>query len=395
MSIPIGIGSLATGLVQGMRMKKEDDRQAEQDAMRRQEFNLQQESRQFDLNNARKVGERQDAEYTRNLGIQQKQDAFTKNFGAAYTAKNAGDDVGALAGVETTLNDPTLGLPHKAVVDRDASGNPVKGPKGYTLRYMDPATGKEVSRVEGDADTILGGAYVAHDAIGEYGKKQAEKKAADAKAIEQAFDLKKLDVAAKYDKDRDAQKHRYTLEEDENKGRITAKYGSANDKPYDASKLTGAAKVFSAMGRGEEVFPAILASQLGMRYEALLAEALQNPDPAARMEAAKQADDVLRDVAVRGLGSDADVAGIEASIRDLRYRTLKYYDLTEADIARAIAAPKPSASPAAGLAASGAAAQRPPVNPSLIAPAKPTIGKNPMFTQDQINKSNSILGGGF
>ena len=384
MSIPVGVGSLAAGLVQGMRLKKEDDRQAEQDAMRKQEFNLQQESRQFDLNNARKVGERQDAEYTRNLGIQQKQDAFTKNFGAAYTAKNAGDDVGALAGVETTLNDPTLGLPHKAVVDRDASGNPIKGPKGYTLRYMDSATGKEVSRVEGDADTILGGAYVAHDAIGEYGKKQAEKKAADAKAIEQAFDLKKLDVAAEYDRQRDAQKHSYTLEEDENRGRITAKYGSANDKPYDASKLTGAAKVFSAMGRGEEVFPAILASQLGMRYEALLAEALQNPDPAARMEAAKQADGVLR-----------DVAGIEASIRDLRYRTLKYYDLTEADIARAIAAPKPSASPAAGLAASGAAAQRPPVNPSLIAPAKPTIGKNPMFTQDQINKSNSILGGGF
>lgn len=395
MSIPVGVGSLAAGLVQGMRLKKEDDRQAEQDAMRKQEFNLQQESRQFDLSNARKVGERQDAEYTRNLGIQQKQDAFTKNFGAAYTAKNAGDDVGALAGVETTLNDPTLGLPHKAVVDRDASGNPIKGPKGYTLRYVDPATGKEVSRVEGDADTILGGAYVAHDAIGEYGKKQAEKKAADAKAIEQAFDLKKLDVAAKYDRQRDAQKHSYTLEEDENKGRITAKYGSANDKPYDASKLTGAAKVFSAMGRGEEVFPAILASQLGMRYEALLAEALQNPDPAARMEAAKQADDVLRDVAVRGLGSDADVAGIEASIRDLRYRTLKHYDLTEADIARAIAAQKPSASPAAGLAASGAAAQRPPVNPSLIAPAKPTIGKNPAFTQDQINKSNSILGGGF
>lgn len=395
MSIPVGVGSLAAGLVQGMRLKKEDDRQAEQDAMRKQEFNLQQESRQFDLNNARKVGERQDAEYTRNLGIQQKQDAFTKNFGAAYTAKNAGDDVGALAGVETTLNDPTLGLPHKAVVDRDASGNPIKGTKGYTLRYVDPATGKEVSRVEGDADTILGGAYVAHDAIGEYGKKQAEKKAADAKAIEQAFDLKKLDVAAKYDRQRDAQKHSYTLEEDENKGRITAKYGSANDKPYDASKLTGAAKVFSAMGRGEEVFPAILASQLGMRYEALLAEALQNPDPAARMEAAKQADGVLRDVAVRGLGSDADVAGIEASIRDLRYRTLKHYDLTEADIARAIAAQKPSASPAAGLAASGAAAQRPPVNPSLIAPAKPTIGKNPAFTQDQINKSNSILGGGF
>lgn len=395
MSVPIGIGSLATGLVQGMRMKKEDDRQAEQDAMRRQEFNLQQESRQFDLNNARKVGERQDAEYTRNLGIQQKQDAFKKNFDAAYTVFNSGDEVGALAGVETTLNDPTLGLPYKAVVDRDASGKPIKGPKGYTLRYMDPATGKEVSRGEGDADTILGVAWSAHDGVGAYGKKQDEKKAAEAREIEQAFELKKMGVAAKYDSQRDAQKHRYTLEEDENKGRITAKYGSANDKPYDASKLTGAAKVFSAMGRGEEVFPAILASQLGMRYEALLAEALQNPDPAARMEAAKQADGVLRDVVVRGLGSDADVAGIEASIRDLRYRTLKHYDLTEADIARAIAAQKPSASPAAGLAASGAAAQRPPVNPSLIAPAKPTIGKNPAFTQDQINKSNSILGGGF
>lgn len=194
MSVPIGIGSLATGLVQGMRMKKEDDRQAEQDAMRRQEFNLQQESRQFDLNNARKVGERQDAEYTRTQGIQQKQDAFTKNFGAAYTAKNAGDDVGALAGVETTLNDPTLGLPHKAVVDRDASGNPIKGPKGYTLRYMDPATGKEVSRVEGDADTILGGAYVAHDVIGEYGKQEDAKKAAAAKAADRAFDLKKIEL---------------------------------------------------------------------------------------------------------------------------------------------------------------------------------------------------------
>lgn len=194
MSIPVGVGSLAAGLVQGMRLKKEDDRQAEQDAMRKQEFNLQQESRQFDLNNARKVGERQDVEYTRTQGIQQKQDAFTKNFGAAYTAKNAGDDVGALAGVETTLNDPTLGLPHKAVVDRDASGNPIKGPKGYTLRYMDPATGKEVSRVEGDADTILGGAYVAHDVIGEYGKQEDAKKAAATKALDQAFEIKKIEL---------------------------------------------------------------------------------------------------------------------------------------------------------------------------------------------------------
>lgn len=194
MSIPIGIGSLATGLVQGMRLKKEDDRQAEQDAMRKQEFNLQQESRQFDLNNARKVGERQDAEYTRAQGIQQKQDAFKKNFDAAYTAFSSGNEVGAIVGVEATLNDPTLGLPHKAVVDRDASGNPIKGPKGYTLRYMDPATGKEVSRVEGDADTILGGAYVAHDAIGEYGKQQDEKRSAAAKALERAFDLKKIEL---------------------------------------------------------------------------------------------------------------------------------------------------------------------------------------------------------
>jgi len=395
MSVPIGIGSLATGLVQGMRMKKEDDRQAEQDAMRKQEFNLQQESRQFDLNNARKVGERQDAEYTRNLGIQQKQDAFTKNFGAAYIAKNAGDDVGALAGVETTLNDPTLGLPHKAVVDRDASGNPIKGPKGYTLRYMDPTTGKEVSRVEGDVDTILGGAYVAHDAIGEYGKKEAEKKSEAAKAAERAFDLEKLGVAAEYDMQRDAKKHQYTIDEDTNRIKTTAKYGSATDKTYDASKLTGAAKVFSAMGRGEDIFPAILASQLGARYEALIAEALQNPDPAARVMAARQARDVLRDVVTRGLGSDADVAGIEESIADVSRRTLSAYGLTEDDVAKALVIPKPAASPAASIAASGAAAKRPPVNPSMIAPAKPTIGKNPLFTQDQINKSNSILGGGF
>lgn len=194
MSVPIGIGNLATGLVQGMRMKKDDERQAEQDAMRKQEFNLQQESRQFDLNNARKVGERQDVEYTRAQGIQQKQDAFKKNFGAAYTAFSSGNELGAITGVEATLNDPTLGLPHKAVVDRDASGNPVKGPKGYTLRYMDPATGKEVSRVEGDADTILGGAYVAHDAIGEYTKKEAEKKAAATKALDQAFEMKKIEA---------------------------------------------------------------------------------------------------------------------------------------------------------------------------------------------------------
>ena len=193
MSVPIGIGNLAAGLVQGMRMKKDDERQAEQDAMRRQEFNLQQELRQFDLSNARKVGERQDAEYTRAQGIQQKQDAFKKNFDSAYTAFRSGNEVGAITGVEATLNDPTLGLPHKAVVDRDASGNPIKGPKGYTLRYMDQATGKEVGRVEGDADTILGGAYVAHDAIGEYGKQEDAKRAAAIKAAEQAHDMAKID----------------------------------------------------------------------------------------------------------------------------------------------------------------------------------------------------------
>lgn len=194
MSVPIGIGNLAAGLVQGMRMKKDDERQAEQDAMRRQEFNLQQESRQFDLSNARKVGERQDAEYTRAQGIQQKQDAFKKNFDSAYTAFRSGNEVGAITGVEATLNDPTLGLPHKVVVDRDASGNPIKGPKGYTLRYMDQATGKEVGRVEGDADTILGGAYVAHDAIGEYGKQEDAKTAAAIKAADRAFDLKRIEL---------------------------------------------------------------------------------------------------------------------------------------------------------------------------------------------------------
>lgn len=190
--LPVGIGNFATGLVQGLRQNKEDARQAEQDAMKKQEFDLQQQQGQFNLQNAKDVAGRQTQEYDRAQGIQQKRDAFLKNFGAAHTALSSGDENGAMAGVETTLNDPTTGLTHKAVFDRDANGNIVKGPNGYTLRYMDPATGKEVSKVEGDASKIMEGAYIAHDAIGEFGKQQDEKKAATIKAADNAFAMTKI-----------------------------------------------------------------------------------------------------------------------------------------------------------------------------------------------------------
>lgn len=193
MSLPIGIGNFATGLVQGMRQRKEDDRQAEADAMRKQEFGLQQEARTFDLQNARKTAGRQDEEYARTQGIQQKQDAFTKGFDASYSALKNGDELGAMTSAEALLNDPQMGLPHKVMLVRDAAGNPVKGPNGYTMNYMDQS-GKVVSTASGDADSILGNVIVAKDAIGHYNSEKALKAKAAEKAVDQAFDLKKIEL---------------------------------------------------------------------------------------------------------------------------------------------------------------------------------------------------------
>lgn len=175
--MPAGIENFALGLVQGMNARKAEQRQNEQDQMRKQEFNLQQEARQFDLTNAKANADNGRVDRERALALQARGDAFNKHFGLAMSSP---DDGGAILALANGFNDPVFGMPYRAVPQTGPDGKPQKDKDGkFIVGYLDPSgrTAYTQSWSKQDAMDKFRGI---NDAAGQYDKlRESQTKASD------------------------------------------------------------------------------------------------------------------------------------------------------------------------------------------------------------------------
>lgn len=178
--MPAGIENFALGLVQGMNARKAEQRQNEQDQMRKQEFNLQQEARQFDLTNAKANADNSRVDRERALALQARGDAFNKHFNSAYTLAQSGDEQGAITTLANGFNDPAFGMPYRAAPQTGPDGKLVRDKQGkYVIGYTDPS-GKVVSTQSWTVQDALAGFRGINDAAGQYDKlRESQTKASD------------------------------------------------------------------------------------------------------------------------------------------------------------------------------------------------------------------------
>lgn len=181
--MPAGIENFALGLVQGMNARKAEQRQAEQDQMRKQEFNLQQEARQFDLTNAKADAENSRMDRERALALRARGDAFNKHFNSAYTLAQSGDEQGAITTLANGFNDPAFGMHYRAIPQIGPDGKMVKDKQGkYVIGYADPS-GKLVTTQSWTLQDALSGFRGINDAAGQFDKlRESQAKAAEKKS---------------------------------------------------------------------------------------------------------------------------------------------------------------------------------------------------------------------
>jgi len=189
MPVPAGIENLALGLIQGMdvrkaedRQKMQDQRQAEQDQMRRQEFDLQQQARQFDLGNAKTTAENAATDRRRALALQARGDAFNKHLNSAYALAQSGDEEGAITTLASGFNDPSFGLPYRAIPQTGPDGKLVRDKDGkFLIGYAD-ASGKLIETKPWTLSDAMAGFRGINDAAGQFDKlREAQAKAAEKK----------------------------------------------------------------------------------------------------------------------------------------------------------------------------------------------------------------------
>lgn len=187
MNLPVGIENFAAGLVQGMNQRKadkrlevQDQRQAEQDAMRKQEFDLQQQARQFDLTNAKANADNSRVDRERALALQARGDAFNKHFGLAMSSP---DDGGAILALANGFNDPVFGMPYRAVPQTGPDGKPQKDKDGkFIVGYLDPS-GRTVYTQSWSKQDAMEKFRSINDAAGQFDKlRESQEKASEREA---------------------------------------------------------------------------------------------------------------------------------------------------------------------------------------------------------------------
>lgn len=149
--MPVGIENLATGFLQGLNAKKQqerqdviDQREAERFDMQKQQFAGQQEANalslktnQFQLNQAQ-------AKADRDKILQEKEDNFRKQWEGFARPFAMGNDQEGYTALEKTYND--IGYMGKGAFKRDAQGNVLLDDKGNITFLTYGADGKPVSK---------------------------------------------------------------------------------------------------------------------------------------------------------------------------------------------------------------------------------------------------------
>lgn len=242
--MPVGIENFALGLVQGMnarradeRQKAQDQRQAEQDQMRRQEFDLQQQARQFDLSNAKTTAENAATDRNRALALQARNDAFNKHFNGAYALAQSGDADGAISALATGFNDPSFGLPYRAIPQTGTDGRPVKDKSGkYLIGYAD-ASGKVLRTDAWTLDEALAGFRGINDAASQYDKLRESQAKASERAAEKKDKTETLTLQYDLSDRNSARSEKRQAARDAARGLSNA--GDSSKKPKDRLSSDG------------------------------------------------------------------------------------------------------------------------------------------------------------
>lgn len=199
MALPAGIDSFAQGLIRGMEQKKADARQAEQDAMRKQEFDLQQQARTLDIENARTTAANSKMDRERALRLQARGDTFNNHFNNAYALLASGDNDGAIVTLANGFNDPAFGMPYKAVPQTGPDGKLVKDSNGkYAVNYVDQS-GKVALTQAWTPQEALQGFRGINDAASQFDKAMERQAKAEEKADDHNLKLEEIDRAGEWD----------------------------------------------------------------------------------------------------------------------------------------------------------------------------------------------------
>lgn len=382
--MPAGIENFALGLVQGMNARKAEQRQAEQDQMRKQEFDLQQEARQFDLTNAKAGAENIRMDRERALALQARGDAFNKHFNSAYTLAQSGDEQGAITTLANGFNDPAFGMPYRAIPQIGPDGKMVKDKQGkYVIGYADPS-GKLVTTQSLTLQDALSGFRGINDAAGQFDKLRESQAKASEKAADQAHDMAKIDRTGEWDVKRAAAMERASLRHG----------GDGNDGSGKKSKYSLEDEIKGIFGADADVSP-LNRKMLVQQIDSGIGAATSGKDAKSRAEGWNQAyRGFLGAVTSADTRRELSPSQIENQAKIMFDKHLREtYGVGYDDAMAQLGLVDPKTLPKKGRAQQPAPTGNPPNTPAktLVDPAKQTRDAQKAYQ----NANNFITGGGF
>ena len=387
--MPAGIENFALGLVQGMNARKAEQRQAEQDQMRRQEFDLQQEARRFDLANAKASADNNRMDRERKLALQARGDAFNKHFNSAFALAQSGDEQGAITTLANGFNDPVFGMPYRAIPQTGPDGKMVKDENGkYVIGYADPS-GKLVTTQSWTLQDALSGFRGINDAAGQYDKLREERAKASEKAADQAHDMAKIDRTGEWNVKRVATSADAAME------RASLRYGGdGNDGSGKKSKYSLEDEIKEIFGADANVSP-LNRKMLVQQIYSGIGAASSGKDAKSRAEGWNQAyRGFLRAVTSADTGRKLSPRQIEEQAKFMFDKHLREtYGVSYDDAMTQLGLVDPKTLPKKGRAQQPAPAGNSSKTPAqtLVDPVKQSRDAQTAYKQ----ANNFITGGGF
>lgn len=199
--MPVGIENLATGFLQGLNARKQQDRQdvidqreAERFDMQKEQFAGQQAANQLSLKtNQFQLGQAQ-AKAEREKILQEKEDNFRKQWEGFARPFAMGNDQEGYNALEKTYND--LGYMGKGAFKRDAQGNVLLDDKGNITFLAYGADGKPASKLL-NKDQMIEGFINSYDPLKHWEHEQKTKAeiAKENRAHKQEVELVGLNAA--------------------------------------------------------------------------------------------------------------------------------------------------------------------------------------------------------
>lgn len=384
--MPAGIENFALGLVQGMNARKAEQRQAEQDQMRKQEFDLQQEARRFDLTNAKTNADNSRVDRERALALQARGDAFNKHFGLAMSSP---DDSGAIVALANGFNDPAFGMPYRAIPQTGPDGKLQKDENGkFIVGYLDPSgrTAYTQSWSKQDAMDKFRGI---NDAAAQYDKLREERAKASEKAADQAHDMAKIDRAGEWDVKRAAASADAAMER-----ALLRHGGDGNDGSGKKSKYSLEDEIKGIFGADADVSP-LNRKMLVQQIDSGIGAASSGKDAKSRAEGWNQAyRGFLGAVTSADTRRELSPSQIENQAKIMFDKHLREtYGVGYSDAMAQLGLVDPKALPKQKPPAQTGAPQKPKTAPaqSLVDPAKKNSDAQKAYQQ----ANNFITGGGF